>query len=172
MNRKQYNDLRADLAAVFEKHGFDARALPVKGQRQVEERIKNRQPFQIYHPGTYGSKNIFDEFTKTGNLKLVWARMSSRVREYELDPYQVAEIAPDTCPVTGAWIDYGYGHNQITDNTYFRPGIDHIIAVGNGGKKYGDITNIQIVSQHYNTIKNFGTEIEAIKWVAFEVINS
>ena len=79
------------------------------------------------------------------------------------------KIAPDYCPVTGAVLDYGIGNHQITDNSYFRPGIDHILAVGNGGVKFGDITNIQIVSQHYNTIKNFGSEIEAIKWVAFEL---
>ena len=169
MNKKQYNNLLKDLTAVFVKHGFDPRALPVKGQKQVEDKIKNIKPYEYYHPNTYGSKNIFDEFVKTKNLKLVWARNSSRVSHYQLDPYAVAKISPDYCPVTGALIDYGIGYNQITDNPYFRPGIDHIIAVSNGGVKFGDINNIQIVSQHYNTIKSFGSSIECIKWANFEL---
>lgn len=169
MNQKQYNEFRQDLAQVYNKYGFDPKTLPVQGQRKVEEIIKNREPHKYYHPATYGSKDIFDEFQRTGNLKLVWARMSSRVREYQLDPVEVAEIAPDYCPANGLLLDYGYGNNRITENTYFRPGIDHIIAVGNGGAKYGDITNIQIVSQHFNTIKNMGTSIDAIKWVGFEL---
>ena len=169
MNKKQYNDLKKDLAKVFAKHRFDPCALPVVGQREVEQQITNRELYNYYHPATYGSKTIFDEFVKTKDLKLVWARNSSRVKHYQLDPYDVAKIAPDYCPVTGAVLDYGIGNHQITDNSYFRPGIDHILAVGNGGVKFGDISNIQIVSQHYNTIKNFGSEIEAIKWVAFEL---
>ena len=169
MNKKQYNSFKKDLLAVYAKHGFDPRALPVKGQREVEDKISNRVAYEYYHPGTYVSKPVYQEFTATNNLKLVWAKNSSRVRYYQLDPHEVAAIAPDYCPVTGAILDYGVGNNQITDNSYFRPGIDHILAVGNGGIKFGDITNIQIVSQHYNTIKNFGSEIEAIKWVNFEL---
>ena len=171
MNQKQYEDLKADLLAVFEKHGFDPINLKVKGQKSVEKKILRMrdQPYQIYHPETYGSPAIFEEFQKTRNLKLVWARMSSAVRIYELDPYEVAEISRDRCGVTGALIDYGYGYNQITDNPYFRPGIDHIQAVANGGKKFGDITNIQIVSQHFNTIKNYGSIIDALKWTRYEL---
>ena len=169
MNKKQYDTLKKDLTAVFAKHKFNPCALPVKGQRAVERQIKERQFYEYYHPATYGSKAIFDEFCRSYDLKLVWARNSSRVKHYQLDPYDVAKISPDYCPVTGAVLDYGIGNHQITDHGYFRPGIDHIIAVGNGGVKFGDITNIQIVSQHYNTIKNFGSEIEAIKWIAFEL---
>jgi hypothetical protein len=95
--------------------------------------------------------------------------MSASVRSYELDPLDVAAISPDHCPVTGALIDYGYGLNQSTENPYFRPGIDHKKAVGNGGRMHGDINNIQIVSQFYNTIKNYGTLIDAIKWVNFDL---
>ena len=171
MNQKQYNDFLVDLTAVFDKHGFRSRAVKVQGQSAVEKKILHQQqnPYSMYHAETYGSRAIYQEFKKTGNLKLVWARMSSSVKLYELDPVEVAKIAPDYCPVTGALIDYGYGFNQITDNPYFRPGIDHKISVANGGVKYGDITNIQIVSQFYNTTKNYGTIIDAIKWVGFEL---
>jgi hypothetical protein len=97
--------------------------------------------------------------------------MSSSVKEYQLDPVLVANISPDHCPVTGALIDYGYGFNRITDNSYFRPGIDHKTAVANGGNKYRDIDNIQIVSEFFNTIKNYGTMINAIQWLGFELKN-
>jgi hypothetical protein len=123
----------------------------------------------MFDSSTYGSKDIFDEFQQKKDLKLVWARMSSSVREYKLDPYDVANIAPDNCPVTGALIDYGYGRNRVTDNPFHRPGIDHIVARGNFGAAHGDISNIQILSQHFNTVKSYGTEIEAIKWVGFEL---
>ena len=171
MNQKQYNDFLTDLKAVYVKHGVHSRAVKVQGQRVVEEKIlaQKQNLYPIYNADTYGSTAVFEEFKKTENLKLVWARMSPSVKEYQLDPEQVAAMSPDYCPVTGALIDYGYGLNRVTDNPYFRPGIDHIESVANGGKKYGDITNIQIVSEFFNTVKNYGTMIDAIKWVNFEL---
>ena len=169
MKQSQYNELTADLKAVFIKHGFGSHTLKVQGQTKQEEAILARVPYPKYHPETYGSTAIFEEFKRTGNLKLVWAKMSSSVVEYQLDPKLVAAISPDHCPVTGALIDYGYGLNRITDNPYFRPGIDHKKSVANGGKKYGDITNIQIVSEFFNTIKNYGTMINAVQWLSFEL---
>ena len=171
MNQSQYNGLLADLKAVFDKHGFHSRAVKVQGQRAVEDKILHQKanPYEIFHADTYGSRAIYQEFKKTGDLKLVWARMSSSVRLYELDPVEVAKISPDYCPVTGALFDYGYGFNQVTDYPYFRPGIDHKIAVGNGGVMLGDITNAQIVSQFYNTIKNYGTTVDALKWLFFDL---
>jgi hypothetical protein len=171
MNQEQYNALLVDLKTAFDKHGFHSRAVKVQGQSSVEEKILHQKlnPYGIYHAETYGSTAIFEEFKRTRNLKLVWAKMSPSVKEYQLDPEQVAAISPDHCPVTGAVIDYGYGLNRITDNPYFRPGIDHRIAVANGGAKYGDINNTQIVSQFYNTIKSYGTMINAIQWLNFEL---
>jgi hypothetical protein len=171
MKQTQYNNLLADLKAVYIKHGFDNRAVKVQGQSKEELRIQEckENPHPKYHTGTYGSPAIYDEFKHTNNLKLVWARMSSSVAEYQLNPKEVANIAPDYCPVTGALIDYGYGLNRVTDNPYFRPGIDHIVSVGNGGAKYGDISNIQIVSEFFNTIKNYGTIINAVQWLSFEL---
>lgn len=171
MKQTQFNTFLEDLRAVFDKHEFHNRAVKVQGQSREELRIQERKenPHSKYHTGTYGSPAIYEEFKKTNNLKLVWARMSSSVAEYQLDPKQVADISPDYCPVTGALIDYGYGLNRTTDNPYFRPGIDHIVSVGNGGKKYGDITNIQIVSEFFNTIKNYGTMINAVQWLSFEL---
>jgi hypothetical protein len=171
MKQTQFNEFLVELSALFKKYGFDNRAVKVQGQPKVEEQILERKenPSPKYHAGTYGSPAIYEEFKKTKDLKLVWARMSSSVKEYQLDPVEVAKISPDHCPVTGALIDYGYGLNRVTDNPYFRPGIDHIISVGNGGAKYGDITNIQIVSEFFNTIKNYGTMINAIQWLGFEL---
>jgi hypothetical protein len=171
MNKNQWNEFLEDLSAVFEKHGFTNRAIKVSGQAETETKIQTRKSWEFYDAATYGSPATFEEFQRTKDLKLVWARMSSSVKEYQLDPILVANISPDYCPVTGALIDYGYGFNRITDNPYFRPGIDHKIAVGNGGAKYGDITNIQIVSEFFNTIKNYGTMINAIQWLGFELRN-
>jgi len=171
MKQNQWNDFLSDLNAVYQKHGFNSRAIKVKGQSHQEEKIQEQKenPYEYYNAETYGSTVIFEEFKRTKNLKLVWARMSASVKEYQLDPVEVANIAPDYCPVTGALIDYGYGLNRVTDNPCFRPGIDHIKSVGNGGNKYKDITNIQIVSQYYNTIKNYGSIIDAVKWLNFEL---
>lgn len=173
MKQTQYNAFLADLKAVFDKHEFHNCAVKVQGQAREEARIQDRKEnlHPKYHVGTYGSPAIFEEFKRTQDLKLVWARMSASVRQYELDPHQVAKISPDRCPVTGALIDYGYGLNQVTDNPYFRPGIDHKVAVGNGGAMLGDISNIQIVSQFFNTIKNYGTMINAVQWLKFELSN-
>lgn len=173
-NQKQYNEFLSDLKQVFNKHGFHNRAVKVQGQNRVEQQIKQHNGnwyVRSFHKETHGAIKFYEEFTQTQDIKLLWARMSSAVRSYELDPEAVARIAPDYCPVTGALIDYGYGYNQTTDNPYFRPGIDHKVAVSNGGKLLGDIDNIQIVSQFYNTIKNYGTSIDAIKWTYFELEN-
>lgn len=170
MQKTAWLQFKSELASLYEKFGYDnIRNVRIKGQRQVEEQILSRVPHKMFDSSTYGSKDIFDEFQQKKDLKLVWARMSSSVREYKLDPYDVANIAPDNCPVTGALIDYGYGRNRITDNPFHRPGIDHIVARGNFGAAHGDISNIQILSQHFNTVKSYGTEIEAIKWVGFEL---
>lgn len=171
MNQKQWNNLLTDLKETFERHGFSNRAVLVQGQSKVEADILKikENPYDKYDSKTYGSTTIYEEYKRTGDLKLVWARMSASVKEYQLDPVDVAKKSPDYCPVTGAMIDYGYGFNRVTDNPYFRPGIDHIDASGNGGNKYGDITNIQIVSAFFNTIKSYGTKIDAIKWVFFEL---
>jgi hypothetical protein len=160
------------IKEVYEEFNFNPEDLPVEGQTEVEEEIKERNNnphIRTFDADTHGTQAFYQEFKKTGNMKLLWARMSGAVREYQLSPEAVAEIAPDRCPVTGALIDYGYGRNQVTENVYFRPGIDHKEAVNNGGKKFGDINNIRIVSQHYNTIKSFGTIIEAIKWVGHDL---
>ena len=37
MNKKQYNDPKKDLTAVFAKHKFDPVLCPVVGQREVEK---------------------------------------------------------------------------------------------------------------------------------------
>ena len=49
MNKKQYNDLKKDLAKVFAKHKFDPCALPVVGQREVEKQITNVTTLLCYH---------------------------------------------------------------------------------------------------------------------------
>ena len=69
MNKKQYDILKKDLTAVFAKHKFNPCALPVVGQREVEKQITERVLYDYYHPATYGSKVIFDEFVKTNNFK-------------------------------------------------------------------------------------------------------
>lgn len=169
VSKSKYVEFMREFHKLTQDYGFNSRSLVVVGQNQLEEKIKSRQyKLDIFHPETHGSISAFKEFKQTSNLKLLWARMSSAVKTYELKPEEVASIAPDYCPVTGALIDYGYGLHRVTDNPFFRPGIDHKVAVGNGGRMLGDITNIQIVSQHFNTIKNYGTEIDALKWLIFE----
>ena len=173
MNQKQYNLFLQDLKDVFDRHGFNSRAIKVQGQTVVENQIqlKKENPYLFFDPNTYSSQAIFEEFKETRCLKTVWAKMSRAVREYQLDPLEVVQIAPDFCPITGALIDYGYGFNRVTSNSYFRPGIDHIEAVNNGGSKFRTISNIQIISQYINTVKSYGTSIDAIKWTYFELEN-
>ena len=168
--KTQYNQLCADLKEAFQRNGFDSVTWKVKGQRKVEEDILAKQQdlyVRTFDPTTHGTIEFYKEFVKTRDLKLLWARMHAST--YKLDALELRDICPDRCPAMGVLLDYGMGRNRVTDNVYFNPGQDHIIAVNNGGTRFGNANNIQIITQFINTVKNQGTEIDAMKWLFFEL---
>ena len=167
MNPKQYKQLLEDLLSVFKKHKFDPRSIKRKGQKTIEEKIKNRKPYQMFDLLTYGSQDLFQEFNSTGDYKKLWARRHHK--DYKMPFELFYEICPDHCQITGCLLDYGEGHNRVTSHPLHRPGQDHIVAQNNGGQRYGDIKNLQIINQHMNCIKNDGTLIDALQWLRFEL---
>ena len=170
--RAQYEQLCADLLDAFQRNGFDPVDWKVQGQSKVEAEIVAKQNdlyVRTFDPTTHGTTEFYREFVEKRDLKLLWARIHSP--RYKLDPFELYARCPERCPAMGVLLDYGMGRNRVTDNNYFNPGQDHIIAVNNGGPRFGDASNIQIITQFINTVKNQGTVIDALKWTFFELKN-
>jgi hypothetical protein len=168
--KAQYDKLCSDVLDAFHRNGFDPVAWKVQGQSRIEQEIlakKDNLFTRSFDPDTHGSIEFYKEFVEKRDLKLLWARVNSS--RYKLDPIELYNRCPDRCPAMGVLLDYGMGRNKVTDNTYFLPGQDHIVAVANGGKRFGDTTNIQVITQFINTVKNQGTILDAMKWLFFEV---
>ena len=168
MNQKQYNQLLKDLVSVFKKHKFDHRSIKRKGQKTIEEKIKNRKPHPMFDSLTYGSQDLFQEFNYTSDYKKLWARRHHKDNKMPFEPFY--KILPDHCQITGCLLDYGEGYNRVTNHPCHRPGQDHIIAQNNGGQRHSNIKNLQIINQHINCIKNDGTLIDALQWLRFEIL--
>jgi hypothetical protein len=168
--KAQHEKLCAELKETFQRNGFDPITWKVSGQKQIEADILAKQEdlyIRTFDPTTHGTIDFYKEFVKTLDLKLLWARMHATT--YKLDALELYARCLDRCPITGVLLDYGMGRNKVTDNSYFKPGQDHIDAVNNGGKRFGDANNIQVITQFINTVKNQGTEIDAMKWLFFQL---
>jgi len=169
--RAEHQALCEDLLACFERHGFDPIEWRVKGQKQTELEIASKELYvRAFDPATHGTLEWYREFVSTRDLRLLWARQHAAT--YRLDALELYARCPERCPAMGVLLDYGMGRNRTTDNAYFNPGQDHIIAVNNGGTRFGDAANIQIITQFINTVKNQGTIIDAMKWIFFELKRS
>ena len=105
---------------------------------------------------TYG--RFFDLFKQSKKqdqfLKLIWAHDV----KWNGDPFELARIAPDVCPVFGTPLDYGRGFNKVSnpniDNIdgFFQPTVDHKVARAHGGTD--SINNYVIVSRKANQFKS------------------
>ena len=126
-----------------------------------ETRLKDRVFYPYFDVSTYCTESLFRGFQdpKTNQhkmLKLIWAW--DNAPRYDLDPFELAAIAPDRCPVFLTPLDYGMGKNRVFDpqiepkELFFRPWIDHVIARANGGEN--SIGNSMIVCGKANTYKN------------------
>ena len=171
MNSKQYNALMEDLHKVFQNHGFDPVELKFKGQKELEHRIQKvkESPWHEYDESTYGSHENYAHFLKNNDLKYIWAHNSERVRYWQLEPDEVYKLCPDCCPMSGVLIDYGIGKNKVTSKIEFRPSIEHIIARASGGEAYGDITNIEILTQASNMYKSKGTVLNFLQGTWYQL---
>jgi hypothetical protein len=160
-----------DLIKVFQKHNFDPVKWKFKGQKDYEERVQyvKDNPWPEYDEATYGSHEDYAHFLKNKDLKYIWAHNSERVRYWQLDPNEVYKLCPDRCPMSGVLIDYGIGRNKITSKIEFRPSIEHIVARANGGEAYGDINNIEILTQASNMYKSKGTLLNFLQGTYYQL---
>jgi hypothetical protein len=95
---------------------------------------------------------MFKKSTKQDQfLKLIWAHTV----KWEGDPFALAKIAPDYCPIFHTPLDYGRGRNKVTNpnidnyDGFFQPTVDHKLARSLGGKD--EISNYVIVSRQLDT---------------------
>jgi hypothetical protein len=114
----------------------------------TEEIIKNRKLFGSFDPVTYVTTEAFDHVLQNKDLKYPWCvHMAYRKQTVSAD--YLYSIAPDRCPATGEWLDYGLGENKLTEEAMWRPSIDQIKP--SAGYVEG---NVQICSWRANRIKN------------------
>ena len=134
---------------------------------QIREEGRKALLSRKYYPyqdsRTYGK--WFEQFKKSTQqdkfLKLIWAHSV----KWDGDPFELARIAPDVCPVFGTPLDYGRGFNKVSnpniDNIdgFFQPTVDHKVARAHGGTD--SIDNYVIVSRKANQFKSdMGSEEE------------
>jgi hypothetical protein len=87
-------------------------------------------------------------------LNLIWAHNV----KWDGDPFELAKIAPDECPIFKTPLDYGRGFNKVTNpnidnfDGFFQPTVDHRLARSLGGKD--TISNYVIVSRKANQFKS------------------
>lgn len=118
--------------------------------------LNNRRFYPRDDIKTYG--NLFELFKKSSKqdqfLKLIWAHSV----KWNGDPFELAKIAPDLCPIFKTPLDYGRGFNKVTNpnidnfDGFFQPTIDHKIARSLGGKN--EISNYVVVSRKANQFKS------------------
>lgn len=171
MNSKQYKELLEDLYKIFQKHDFDPTEIRFKGQKHEEQRIQEvkENPWPEYDETTYGTHENYAHFLKNKDLKYIWAHNNKRIKYWQLDPSDVYKLCPDRCPMSGVLIDYGLGKNKVTSKIEFRPSIEHIVPRASGGNAYGDITNIEILTQASNMYKSKGTVLNFLQGTCYQL---
>ena len=124
----------------------------------TEQIIKNRKLFGSFDPVTYITTEAFDHVLKHKDLKWPWC-VHMAYKKQTVSAEFLYSIAPDRCPASGEWLDYGLGENKLTDDPKYRPSIDQIKP--SQGYVEG---NVQICSTRSNRIKNDSTrqELEGI----------
>lgn len=118
--------------------------------------LSSRQFYSKDDVKTYGTFfEMFKKSTKQNQfLKLIWAHAI----KWDGDPFELAKIAPDFCPVFNTPLDYGRGYNRMINpnidnyDGFFQPTVDHRLARSHGGKN--EISNYVIVSRKANQFKS------------------
>ena len=126
----------------------------------IQEQIKNRTFFGSFDPVTYQTTEAFDHVLQHKDLKYPWC-VHMAYKKQTVSAKYLYSIAPDRCPATGEWLDYGLGENKLTDDAMYRPSIDQIVP--SAGYVEG---NVQICSWRANRIKNdirYIAELEGIR---------
>lgn len=162
--RAQYDQLIQGIITAADQSGFESSEWLAKNQQVIEDQIRARQqdPFiRRFDVLTHGTLDNYQEFVRTRDMKLLWARMNHMT--YQLTVEGLYSKCRDRCEITGALLDYGYNQNRVTDHPYFLPSQDHIIPVNAGGNKFGDSSNIQVISQRINTFKSDSNSLDILK---------
>lgn len=143
--------------------------MPSKLDILTSEGIKalaTRQFHLHYDQTTYYSELLFEKFKASKNqsrfLKLVWAHGVT----WPGNPFDIAKLCTDVCPVFGTPLDYGRGFNRIfnpsidNDEGFYQPTIDHIVsraqakAMGWSEEQINCVENYVVVCRKANQYKS------------------
>jgi hypothetical protein len=114
-----------------------------------------------YDPATYHSRDLFRTVCETKDLRPVWAYKNSQ--KWGVDYKTFLALCKETCSCCGSPLNYGLGKNNVDKPDIHTPSTDHrvprsvAILLGWTEEQINDITNLWIVCNRCNTLKNNST---------------
>lgn len=106
-----------------------------------------------YDPATYHSRELYRIVCETRDLRPVWAHRNSL--KWGVDYESFLKLCGETCACCGSTLNYGLGKNNVDKVDIHTPSTDHIVPRSLGGSN--DITNLWIICNRCNTLKNNST---------------
>jgi 5-methylcytosine-specific restriction endonuclease McrA len=108
-----------------------------------------------YNPGTYHSRELYRTVYETKDLRPVWAYKNAQ--KWGVDYTLFLKLCGETCSCCGSVLDYGLGKNNNKKLDINTPSTDHIIPRSLDESKTNDITNLWIICNRCNILKNNST---------------
>jgi hypothetical protein len=118
--------------------------------------------YSKFEPGTYHSRDLFRVVCETNDLRPVWAYKNAQKWGVDYEPY--LDKCKIECSCCQSPLNYGIGKNNLEDKLDINtPSTDHIVpqtvarAMGWTEEQINDISNLWIVCNRCNTLKNNST---------------
>jgi 5-methylcytosine-specific restriction endonuclease McrA len=121
-----------------------------------------------YTPGTYHSRDVFQRVVETRDLRIPWAYKSAV--KWGVDAEQFLSLCGPTCKCCDSPLDYGVGKNNHGKRDINTPSTDHIVSqheaksLGWTDEQIHDITNLWIICNRCNLLKNNSTAADAFRY--------
>lgn len=111
--------------------------------------------YHKYDPGTYLTRDLYRVVVETRDLRPVWAHKNAQ--KWGVDAQEFLKLCGETCACCGSPLDYGLGKNNTDKLDIHTPSTDHKIPRSLDESKTNDITNLWIICNRCNLLKNNST---------------
>lgn len=111
--------------------------------------------YDKFDPGTYLTRDLYRIVGQTGDLRPVWAHKNSQ--KWGVDPQAFLDLCGEKCACCGSYLDYGLGKNNTHKLDINTPSTDHKVPRSLDESRSGDITNLWVICNRCNLLKNNST---------------